>query len=95
MFHVDMKAAEAERGIICSPAPFIPHGDGRTNTYQVRTIKVQISDKVAERCVVFTGGEPEKYLRIFEMVSGFIHEKNLMTDTNVLKAYIEDKRLQL
>jgi len=61
------KASEAERGTFRSPAPilFIPHGDGKTDTYKVRTIKVQISNTVSEKCHLLTGGEPEKYLQFF------------------------------
>ena len=79
------KASEAERGTFRSPAPilFIPHGDGKTDTYKVRTIKVQISKKIAGKCPLFTGGESEKYLQFFEMVSGFIRKKNPKTDTNI------------
>ena len=46
--------------------------------------------------MIFTGGEPEKYLQFFEMDSGFIRKKNLKPDTaNMLKASIEDTQLQL
>ena len=97
IFPEGMKAAEAERSTLCSLAPilFIPHGDGKTNTYEVRTIKVQISDKAAEKRPLFTGGEPKKYLQFFEMLPGFIRKKNLMDNINMPEATIEDEQLQL
>jgi len=71
MFPEGMKA---KHSTLCSLAPilFIPHGDGKTNTYEVRTNKVQLSDKIAEKCMIFTGDEPKKSLQFFEMVSDFI-----------------------
>ena len=50
MFPEGMKASEAKRGTLHSPAPipFIPH-DGKMDTYKVRTIKVQISNMVSEK----------------------------------------------
>ena len=51
-----MKASEAEHCTIhsISPIPFILN-DGKTDTYEIQTIKVQIPDEVAEKCVIFTG----------------------------------------
>ena len=48
MFPEGMKAAEAKCGTLCSPAPIplIPHGDGKTDTYDIRNIKVQVSGEV-------------------------------------------------
>ena len=45
--------------------------------------------------MTFTGGEYEKYLQFFEMVSGFICKKYLKTATNTLNALIEDEQPQL
>ena len=96
MFPEGMTASETKRGTLCSSAPilFIPHV-GKTDTYEVRIIKVQISDTVSEKCPLFTGYEPEKYLQFFDIVSGFIQKKNLKTDTNELELAIEEEQLEL
>ena len=80
----------AECGILRSSAPilFIPQDNGKTDIYDVHTVKIQISDKVGEKCVIFAGGETEKCLQFFEMVSGFICKKNIRTDINMLNTSI-------
>ena len=72
MFPEDMHASKAGCVTLCSPAPIpvIPH-DGKTDTYEVRTIKVQISDDASEKCPLFTSGEPEKHLQLFDIVLSY------------------------
>ena len=49
MFPKGMKEPKAKRGTLRSPAPipFVPH-DSKTDTYEVQTTKVHISNLVSE-----------------------------------------------
>ncbi len=62
MFPDKLKSSKAKRGTPCSPAPFIPPIESKTDTYKACTVKVQISKTVLEKCTLFTGGELKKYL---------------------------------
>ncbi len=79
MFPDSMKSSEAEYSTLHSPSLNlnIPSNESKTDTYEAHTIKVQISKTVSEKCPWFTGGELEKYLQFFDIVSRFIRQKNL------------------
>jgi len=54
-----------------------------------------IPTQYQKKCPLFTGGEPEKYLHFFDIVVGFIRNKNIKTDTDELEVAIEYEQLQL